>query len=363
MRRSLAFISAIMLLCACVHEEPVIRPVQTRIEGATAFDGGFYLLNEGNMGSNKCTLDWFDGQSGIYEKNIFGYRNPRVAMELGDVGNDLKIHRERLYAVINCSNLVEVMDAGTAAHIAGIPVPNCRYICFDDDFAYVSSYAGEILSGPADRLGCVVKIDLGKMEIVGRCEVGYQPEEMVISEGRLYVANSGGYMAPDYDDRVSVIDLESFSLSGHIHVGINLHRMCLGPDGSIWVSSRGDYGSRKSSVMVVRDDAVTDTLDVRCNVMTRRGDDLIVYGYDGKNTVFSSVDMRTMEISEGFIKDGSESRIRTPYGLAANPHTGEILITDATDYVTPGKLICYSPDGRKLWSVTTGDIPSSIAFY
>ena len=50
---------------------------------------GFYLINEGNMGSNKATLDYFDETTGTFHKNIYAERNPNVVKELGDVGNDV----------------------------------------------------------------------------------------------------------------------------------------------------------------------------------------------------------------------------------------------------------------------------------
>lgn len=71
---------------------------------------GFYLLNEGNMGSNKSTLDYYDFTTGIYTRNIYAEVNPTVPKELGDVGNDIGIYGSKMYAVINCSNKVEVMD-------------------------------------------------------------------------------------------------------------------------------------------------------------------------------------------------------------------------------------------------------------
>ena len=46
---------------------------------------GMYLLNEGNMGSNKATIDYLDFSKGIYIRNIYGERNPNVIKELGDV--------------------------------------------------------------------------------------------------------------------------------------------------------------------------------------------------------------------------------------------------------------------------------------
>ena len=135
---------------------------------------GFFLLNEGNMGSNKATLDYFDYATGVYTRNIFAERNPGVALELGDVGNDLGIYGGKLYAVINCSNLVEVMEAETAVHVAEIPLPNCRYIAFDGGYAYVSSYAGAVEFDPEYRRGYVAKIDTVTLQVVDTCGVGYQ---------------------------------------------------------------------------------------------------------------------------------------------------------------------------------------------
>ena len=79
---------------------------------------GFFLVNEGNMGSNKCTIDHFDARTGSYFRNIYPERNPDVVKELGDVGNDIGIYGNRLYVVVNCSNFVEVMNVHTAEHIA-----------------------------------------------------------------------------------------------------------------------------------------------------------------------------------------------------------------------------------------------------
>ncbi|MBR2146771.1 MAG: YncE family protein, partial [Muribaculaceae bacterium] len=63
-----------------------------------------------------------------------------------------------------------------------------------------------------------------------------------------------------------------------------------------------------------------------------------------------------------FITDGTEQEITMPYGVAVNPITKEIYVTDAKDYVSPGRLYCFSPEGVKQWDVRTGDIPAHFAF-
>lgn len=186
-------LAALLPMAGCRKEIPMIRSEAEYVTSPTSPERieGFFLVNEGNMGSNKCTIDHFNARTGGYQRNIYPERNPDVVKELGDVGNDIAIHKDRLYVVVNCSNLVEVMDVHTAEHIGSISIPNCRYIVFEGDRAYVSSYAGPVQIDPEARPGKVVEIDTESLTITREVVVGYQPEEMVITGGRLYVANSG----------------------------------------------------------------------------------------------------------------------------------------------------------------------------
>lgn len=332
---------------------------------------GFYLLNEGNKGSNRCTLDYYDYHSEVYIKNVFAERNPGMAESLGDLGNDLQRYGSKLYAVVNCSNLVEVIDVATAKHIGQVSVPNCRYIVFQDGYAYVSSYAGPVDS-ERDSVGYVAKIDTTSLQVVDTCRVGYQPEEMVITNGKLYVANSGVYRVPNYDHTVSVIDLASFQEIKKIDVAVNLHRMELDPYGNIWVSSRGDYYDIQPMLFVIDtySDCVIEQLEfLPCSDMTICGDSLYVLANvwsnftQGSEVSYGIVDLTTRQIvSRSFISDGTDYQFENPYGIAVNPQTREIIISEASDYVTPGRIYCYSPEGRLKWKAETGDVPSRIVF-
>lgn len=82
------------------------------------------------------------------------------------------------------------------------------------------------------------------------------------------------------------------------------------------------------------------------------------------NTIsYGVLNTRTKEIvTRNFIKDGTEEDIRIPYGVRVNPINGDIYVTDAIDYVTPGTLLCYDKYGMLRWKVDTGDIPAHICF-
>ena len=369
----LIFLLAVLLsaFTACRKEEEIIPSTRVQVtEGRVGLQTrGFFLLNEGNMGSNKATLDYLDYGSGLYMRNIYAERNPNVTKELGDVGNDLQIYRDRIYAVINMSNLVEVMDLRTAKHIQAISIPNCRYIVFRGDYAYVSSYAGTL--NESGRIGYVAKIDLKELKVVATCDVGRQPEEMAILGNKLYVANSGGYDPANYDNTISVIDLDTFTEVKKVKIAINLHRIQVDPKGRLWISSRGNYGSIPSRLYVFdpQTEQILKVLETPVSNMKLYRDMLYVYSnsFSKKSgtstTSYPLINTSTMEvISPSFITDGTEGAIKAPYGLAINPEVGEIYLTDAKSYVVPGTLHAYGLDGRRRWSVTTGDIPAHFAF-
>ena len=353
-------------------ENQLQNPASEAMKGRSDFQKGFYLLNEGNMGMNKCTLDYMDFVTGCYHKNIYAETNPDMVLELGDVGNDIQVYGDKLYAVINCSHYVEVMDRHTAKHLGSIKVSNCRNLAFHNGYAYVSSYSGPVQIDPNARPGMVAKVDTASLAVVAECVVGYQPEEMAVVGNRLYVANSGGYRAPHYDNTVSVIDLDSFTEVKKIEVGINLHRMVADRGGHLYVSSRGDYYTVPSNLYVLdtHTDQVTDTLDVAVSEMCLDEEMLYLlsteYSYlDPKewDISYTLIDTRTNQVvSHAFITDGTDKLIEKPYGLAIHPVTKEIFVTDAKDYVSPGRLYCFHPDGTKKWEVTTGDIPAHLVF-
>jgi DNA-binding beta-propeller fold protein YncE len=332
---------------------------------------GFYLLNEGNMGSNKATLDYYDYASGVYSRNIYGEANPGVPKELGDVGNDLRLYGSRLYAVVNCSNKVEVMDAATARRIGQVDIPNCRYIRFHEGYAYVTSYAGPVEMNPNyQQRGYVAKVDTSTLTVVGRCMVGFQPDELEIVGEKIYVANSGGYMSPNYEHTVSVIDLRAFAETHRIDVAPNLHRLRADRRGSLWVSSRGDYYSQPSRLYRIdlESDTLADSLDIAVSNFYLDGDSLYLYSAEWSYLAMESVvtygivDVASRSIvSRNFIADAT-LRIRVPYGILVHPHTKDIYLTDAGNYVSPGVLYCFDKDGRHKWNVRTGDIPAHFAF-
>ena len=371
----LLFITITLLFVSCREEEVIILSESESIEqakDANANPYGFYLLNEGNMGSNKASLDFMDFSTGIYHHNIYAEKNPNVVKELGDVGNDAQIYNDKLWLVINASHKIEVMDAKTAKRIGDVDVPNCRYIVFEGEYAYVSSYVTTIIGDVNAQEGAVFKIDTKTLKVVDQVKVGRQPEEMVIKDGFLYVANSGGYNSENYDNTVSVIRLSNFTQIEKKKVAINLHRIRIDKNGKMWVLSRGDYYTIPSQLyrLEVNSNGTiksVETTGLLCSNFDICDDKIYMYNapYQGNslsgNIKYTVADIQTATIIDNnFIKDKTASLIKIPYAIKVNPSTKEVFICDAKNYVSSGTITCYSPEGTKRWSVFTGDIPSSI---
>lgn len=374
----LCFLPFLLAISSCREDELVV-PTEYDIIPETPAPNtdirGFYLVNEGNMGSNKCTLDYFDYFTGLYARNFYAERNPNVIKELGDVGNDIGIYGSKLYVVVNCSHKVEVLDSRSGVRIGQVDIPNCRYVRFHRGKAYVSSYVGPVLIDANAPKGAVYEVDTLLLKVTRKVTVGYQPEEMEIVDDYMYVANSGGYRVPNYDNTVSVIQMIDFKQVEQIPVGINLHRLKKDKYNKLWVTSRGDYQGRPSRLYVMEKKTgynkmiVSDTIPVACSNMAFFDDYLYYYAtewnnYTSSNTIsYGVIDIRTKEIvSTNFITDGTDRDITIPYGIAIHPETGDIFVTDAKNYVSSGTLYCFDQQGRKKWSVRTGDIPAHMVF-
>lgn len=361
---------------SCRKDVAVVKNEDIVVDNPSANGfSGFYLLNEGNMGSNKSTLDYYDFTTGTFQRNIYGAINPTVPKELGDVGNDIAVYGKRLYAIINASNKVEVMDAKTAKRIGQIEIPNCRYLKFDKEFVYITSYAGPIEINPNyAQKGYVAKVDTATLKIVDKCIVGFQPDGLEIANGKIYVANSGGYMGAGntekYERTLSVIDLATFKEDKRIDVAYNLHHIKADKRGDLWVTSRGDYKQLPSRLYFIdkTQQKVTDTLSLGVSNFYLDGDSLYTYSTEWSYITYSNVitygivNTRTHEIvSRAFITDGTDKEIEMPYGIMVHPVTKNIYVTDAGNYVSPGILYCFTKKGKKIWSVRTGDIPAHFA--
>ena len=175
--RKILFLPLLCLavLFACREIELVVPTEYELLPGVPiapdARPAGMYLLNEANMGSNKSSIDYVDFRNAYYVRNIYAERNPEVVKELGDVGNDIQIYGNKLYAVINCSHKVEVMDVRTCKRIGRWTFPTAATSALPKGKP-TSRLRGPVAIDPNAQLGAVYEVDTASLAVTAQGDGG-----------------------------------------------------------------------------------------------------------------------------------------------------------------------------------------------
>lgn len=388
-KATLLLLCGALALCAC-RKDPVPEPPSRDADlTGQQVDVSFFpesarklfVLNEGGMGSNNATLDFLRVSDGNYVTGAFRKMNPGIGAGLGDVGNDIAVHGDEVWMVVNNSGIVEVVSAKDETECSAIAVPTPRNIAFDEGYAYVTSWAGAFASGSYDEngnyivtdsknpKGQVYRIDLSTKKVAGSVEVGYQPEGIAVYDGKLYVANSGGISsqlppAYSYDNTVSIIDTKSFKVTKTLEVQVNLKNVYSDGKGNIYVTTLGDYWSVHSGLYLIRTgsgDAVSKVADY-VSVSALNGDTVHCIGTD------SEFDWSAAHVYKAWsVRDGNRKELSlqvtetTPYSLFVLD-ADTFFVGDAGDYFNPGTVSCYYKGSRR-WTVDAGVCPGHFAAY
>ena len=203
-----------------------------------------------------------------------------------------------------------------------------------------------------DRVGVV---DIVRGQFVTTIPVPGWVEEMVYANGSLYGT------CPSNDCLVRV-DTATNSLLETISIEAGPVSIVKDRNEMLWALSSG-FGSvparlsvidptTNSVVRVLEFDGTAQPTKLKIN---GAGDEL--YYINGSGVYRMSVEA-TEVVSEAFI----EGYGQTLYGLAVQPETDEIYLTDAKDFIQPGQAYRFSNTGQLLDSASCGIIPQSIVF-
>ena len=319
-----------------------------------------YILSEGLFNLNNSTLASYDLNSKTLVTDFFLAANKRG---LGDTANDMGIYGSKMYVVVNVSSQIEVLDAKSGKSLAQIAMKNEQGIAREP--RYVEFHAGKAYVCSFD--GTVARIDTTTLKIEAFVQCGKNPDGICVANNKLYVTNSGGLSFPDYDNTVSVIDINTFAEIKKITVATNPGRIHADSEGDVYVVSRGNYGA--NPYVFQRINSNTDTLedtfeDIQALNFNIHNDTAYIYNFDFINqTCWVKVfDCKTEKIiSENFITDGTE--LSTPYGVDINPANGDVYLTDAKSYTVWGDVLCFDRHGKLKFKINEiGLNPNKVVF-
>lgn len=357
---TLAMMGLSLLFVACSNEngEDDRTPVIPKPE---IIGENLIICNEGNWQSDNGQLSYYDGTAGVLTNKWFRQVN---GSKLGDTPNDIIQVNDTLIAIaVNWSNIIQYIHPDGTACGATENVPNNRRMCADGNYLYITSYAHKCGNQTFEK-GYVAKIDVKTKQVVATCEVGWEPEGVRLYDGKLYVANTGGYAfseGHEYETTVQVVDAETMKSIKTIDTGcINLYGEMSQAGQYLCINSCGDYYNVKPKTVIV--DCKTDevkTFDFPATYNSTDGDVFYTVGsefsYNTGEYVYSikTINPKTQEVKDGIFCEAITQKIKeitSPYELYISPYTKNVYFTDANSYGSAGYLYGYTKEGQQVFA-------------
>ena len=316
-----------------------------------AYENGTYIVNEGAFGGNNASLSFYNYGTDEVTNNVFTTENKRP---LGDVAQSLTVHEGKAYIVVNNSNKVEVVDQYTCEQLGVIEeIVSPRFMTASGNKGYITSWGDN----------SVKVIDLSTKSVTKSIKVGSAPEGLVISDNKLFVANSGF----GFDSTVSVIDLDTEEVVGNVGVAFSPKGIVADNQGKIWTLCHGQvlYDSTFAKV--------GETPSALCKIDMDESMVVTYTLFDDQHPSILQIDNNGSTLFFGggfgfsgiykFEESGSQGTYTKlidefAYGFTYDKTSGNIFVGVAPNFTSAGKILRYSTAGEKLGEYTAGIGPN-----
>ncbi|MBQ9356486.1 MAG: hypothetical protein IJT98_04280 [Prevotella sp.] len=333
------------------------------------------VLNERMWQADNGRITYFENGQ-VVSNQWFRDKNGH---KIGDTPNDIIQVNDNLIAIaVNWSNIVQFIRPDGTAVAATEDIPNNRKLCSDGQYVYVTSYGHECLTTNGYKYferGFVAKIDISTFKTVAACEVGYEPEGIAIYDGRLFVANTGGYALQEgheFETTVSIVNAATMQVERTVDTHVpNLFGKMSQSGRYLLVNSPGDYYDIPTSSLILdcrkaldgnADCFVKLNVAATYNCTTLSGQFLAVgsaFSYVSGDYEFFYLTINPKTVMDSRGSSGMTQslpgtlladyqKMSQPYGIYVNPYTGYIYGTDAGSFEGAGYLYQWSPEGQLL---------------
>ena len=338
--RKLFIIILMLSLWSCKKDQPDPQLVPGK------YENGLIILNEGLFQQNNSSLSFYSfSESQVYQQ-VFQTENNRG---LGDTANDMEryVKGDSAYIIIavDISSQVEIVNAETMRSVAQIPLfdgnnaREPRSVEVLNETAYVCNFDGT-----------VAVIDLNSYQLTGLIQVGENPNDLEIVGDQLYVINSGGLNAPNYDSTVTVINTVSKAVVDEITVRINCNSILKDEQGDLYILSNGNYADVGPAIVRINNqtNAVVDTFNLELSSWCYENG--FIYFYDTAQKGVYRLNTFTESVEGGQIIDCSS--MQTVFGLYLL--NGHFYLVDANGYVNSSTISVFDLSGSLQYEFTAG---------
>lgn len=316
-----------------------------------------FILNEGSLNKNNSTIYYFDWSAPT--DTITELYETQNGKKLGDTGNDiLAVNGNTVVVAVNVSNYVALLDGyGVEKDRISFEqyknLGQVRNVDEEGGIIYASSYGGYVSR---------IRINGDKLQYLDSLKVGERPEDVVESNGKLYVTLQG---ASYTDNRLAVVE-KDFKTISYATIMTNPERL-YAADGKIYVKG---FGAMYNYPWGVYDPVTKKYSEIGSASSLGMGNGVIYLAYSATDwstyetsTTLSAYDMKTGKIDDKFFKNVPEDiATASVYSISVNPYDGKIYLA-TSDYFSDGVVYVFDKEGNYLRTFTTGGLnPNRIVF-
>ena len=315
-----------------------------------------FICNEGNFQYGNATLSYYDPATKKVENEVFYRAN---AMKLGDVCQSMIVRNGVGWVVVNNSHVVFAIDPHTFKEVGRIVnLTSPRYIHFvSDEKAYITQIWDNRIFIVNPKLYKIT----GYIEVPNMTMESGSTEQMVQYGKYVYV----NYWS--YQNRILKIDTETDKVVDELVVGIQPTSLVMDCNNKLWTVTDGGYegstyGHEAPSLYCI--DAETFIIEKQFRFKFGDWPSEVQLNGTKDKLYWLNDDVWMLDLT----KENAQPEIFLPYdgtlyyGLTICPHTGDVYIADAIDYVQQGMVYRYSKDKKLLDSFYVGIIPGAFCW-
>ena len=324
----------------------------------TSGERGLFICNEGNFQYGNATLSYYNPNKKRVENEIFARAN---AMKLGDVAQSMTIRNGIGWVVVNNSHVVFAIDMNTFKEVGRITnLTSPRYIHFiSDEKAYVTQiWDNRIFIVNPKRYKITGYIEVPNMTM----ESG-STEQMVQFGKYLYVN------CWSYQNRILKIDTETDKVVDELVVGIQPTSLVMDCNNKLWTVTDGGYEGSPyghEAPSLYRININDGKFEVEKQFKFEFGDWPSEVQLNGtKDKIYwLNDDVWEMDVEANYLPAYPFLPYQGTlyYGLTVCPHTGDVYVADAIDYVQQGMVYRYSKERELIDKFYVGIIPGAFCW-
>lgn len=349
-RLPLFFILPFLIIFGCENDdEEILGP---DIKGA--YSDGVFVINEGNFGSDNSSISFYYPEKDSVVSNIFSATNGR---KLGNTTQSMFIDDTLAYIVVNASNKLEVVSAGSFKSKGGIEngLSSPRYFTSLNDKGYITNWGKFDENFTQTEPPFIAVIDLITLEIMDTIQVGNGPENIISVNNKIFFSNNFG-------STIGVIDPITLE-KNEIKLSASPSAMVEGADGNLWVITGGDYGANNGKLYQI--DPATETILATIELGLSPAGRLVtnetknkIYYYAGKSVYEIDINASSAPTTPLLTNDEATGF----YGLGYDMDNDELYLGDANGFQGSGTVYRYNLQGALLGSFETGVGPNGFVF-